>query len=77
MRIRCVVHLALAAFLFVHASSAEGRVEWRLEESDGYSRVVCRVADRTEGAFKERLVLEADEDGIGRKPRGSCRGRLE
>ncbi len=65
-----VIHLAIAAFTLATVGSSEARVEWPFEEGDAYSRVVCRVSDDTEGAYKEQLVLEADEEGFG--PRIKC-----
>ncbi|MDG2304973.1 MAG: DUF4215 domain-containing protein [Candidatus Binatia bacterium] len=63
-----------AVLTFVVLLSAQGsdaKVDWKFEEGDAYSRVVCRDASDTEGARKEDLYVLADATGRG--PALSCR----
>ena len=61
----------LTFVVLLSAQASNAKVDWKFEEGDAYSRVVCRDASDTEGARKEELYVLADETGRG--PALSCR----
>lgn len=62
--------LLAIALLTLAPSLGHAWVDWEFEEGDAYSRVLCRVADDTDGPRTDRLYVEADE--VGRGPLLSC-----